>query len=56
MHVLCHEIIPIAFSEFFDVLLSAFIHALCVVLHFVAECACMLQWNQIPGGVVLHSY
>ena len=33
----------------FDVLLSAFNHALCVAQHFIAECACMLLWNQIPG-------
>ena len=40
-------IIPIAFSKFFDVLLSAFIHALC---HFIAERACVLPWNQILGA------
>ena len=48
VHV-CHKIIPITFSKFFNVLLNAFIHALCIARHFIAECACILPWNQIPG-------
>ena len=30
-------------------MLSASIHALCVVRHFIEECTCVLPWNQIPG-------
>ena len=41
------------FNKIFGVLVSAFIHVLCVVRHFVAKCACVII--ELLGGVVLHS-
>ena len=46
------EIIPVAFSKFFKVLLM---HVLCVVHRFIAECACMRVAMQSDMGVCFHT-